>query len=77
MNSLIYTEESRLIIEKPNGLRYEFENVDKPELGFEFDVVVYDDIEVKVLKWEDDKGNFDEQTHTNLTNDENHLLVIT
>jgi|TARA_B110000908_G_C10251911_1_gene452637 hypothetical protein len=70
MNSLIYTEESRLIIEKPNGLRYEFENVDKPELGFEFDVVVYDDIEVKVLKWEDDKGNFDEQTHTNLTNDE-------
>ena len=40
MNSLIYTEESRLIIEKPNGLRYEFENVDKPELGFEFDVVV-------------------------------------
>ena len=53
MNALIYTEESKLIVRKPNGLQYEFDNVDRPELGFDFDVLVYDDIEVKILKWED------------------------
>ncbi len=50
-NCFIYTEESKLIIRKPNGLEYEFDNVDKPELGFDYDVIVYDDIEVKILNW--------------------------
>lgn len=27
-NCFIYTEESKLIIRKPNGLQYEFDNVD-------------------------------------------------
>jgi len=74
MNSLIYTEEGTLIVEKPNGLRYEFKQVDKPELGFEYDMFVYDDIEVKVLKWEDEKGNFDAQDKVPLTNEEKDII---
>jgi hypothetical protein len=62
-NCFIYTEESKLIIRKPNGLEYEFDNVDKPELGFDYDVIVYDDIEVKILNWDDAKGGFDSQEH--------------
>lgn len=67
-NALIFTEENKLWIRKSNGLEYEFENVDKPELGFEYDVVVYDDIEIKVLNWDDSKGNFDGQERESLSN---------
>ena len=42
MNQLIYTEDNNLHVTKPNGLRYQYENVEKPNLGFEFDVVIYD-----------------------------------
>jgi len=69
MNSLVYTEDSKLIVEKPNGLKYEFDNVDAPDLGFEYDMVVYDDIEVKVLKWDDEKGDFNSQDKIPLTNE--------
>ena len=75
MNALIYTEDSKLIVRKENGLQYDFENVDRPELGFDFDVLVYDDVEVKILKWEDGK-KFDEQEHTALT-EEDKLSVET
>ena len=44
-SELIYTEDGVLNIQKPNGLRYIFENCDAPELGFEYDVLVYADIE--------------------------------
>tara|TARA_B110000285_G_C15115813_1_gene613984 strand:- start:1848 stop:2399 length:552 start_codon:yes stop_codon:yes gene_type:complete len=74
MNSLIYTEDGLLIIEKPNGLKYEYENVDKPELGFEYEMMVYEDIEVKVLKWDDAKGNFDNQDKIPLTNEEKDAI---
>ena len=75
MNALIYTEDSKLIVRKENGLQYDFENVDRPELGFDFDVLVYDDVEVKILKWEDGK-QFDEQEHTALT-EEDKLSIET
>ena len=58
-NALVFCENRNLFIRKPNGLEYEFDNVDKPALGFEFDVVVYDDMEIKILeynpslKWEE------------------------
>ena len=59
-NALVFCENRNLYVRKPNGLEYEFQNVDKPALGFEFDVVIYDDMEVKILKWDQNK-NFDEQ----------------
>ena len=55
MNALIYCDFGNLFIRKPNGLEWSFENTDRPELGFAYDVLVYDDIEVKILKWEVDK----------------------
>ena len=54
MNALIYCENGNLWIRKPNGLEWEHKNVDKPELGFEYDVLIYDDIECKVEKWNDE-----------------------
>jgi len=55
MNRLIYTENNQLIIRKPNGLEWDYENVDKPELGFDYDVLVYDDIEVIVENYDHSK----------------------
>ena len=49
MNALIYTESGKLIIRKPNGLEWEYENVDQPELGFDYEVLVYDDIGLAAL----------------------------
>lgn len=60
MNALIFTEDNNLHITKPNGLRFHFENVDKPNLGFEYDVVIYDKEEFKILNYDDSKS-FDEQ----------------
>ena len=73
MNALIYTEDQKLIIRKPNGLQYEFDNTDQPELGFDFDVLVYDDIEIVIEKWEDDKC-FDDQVKRPLTNPEKEII---
>lgn len=69
MNMLIYCENGNLTIRKPTGLEYIFENTDKPELGFEYDVLVYDDIEVKILKWKDNI-HFDNQEKINLIDSE-------
>jgi len=57
---LIYCENGNLTIRKPNGLQYTFENTDKPELGFHYDVLIYDDIECKIMEWVDGKP-FEEQ----------------
>ena len=69
MNMLIYDEHGNLVIRKPNGLEYRFENTDKPDLGFKYDVLVYDDIEVKIPKWDENKC-FDEQKKVNLNETE-------
>ena len=69
MNMLVYCENGNLTIRKPNGLEYTFENTDRPELGFDFDVLVYDDIEVKILKWDETK-KFDNQEKINLVDSE-------
>ena len=53
MNALIYCENGNLWIRKPNGLEWEHQKVDKPELGFDYEVLLYDDIECKVEKWQD------------------------
>jgi len=73
MNALIYTEDQKLIIRKPNGLQYEFANTDQPELGFDFDVLVYDDIEVIIEKWEDGKC-FDDQVQRPVTGGEKEII---
>lgn len=72
-NALVFTEQGNLFVRKPNGLEYEFENVDRPELGFEFDVLVYDDIEVKILKW-NFEVEFDQQEKTELSDAEKEMV---
>lgn len=66
MNALIYTENSQLIIRKPNGLEWDYENVDAPELGWEYDVLVYDDIEVCIENYDHSKS-WDEQEKRSLS----------
>lgn len=53
MNALVYCEFGNLFVRKANGLEWRHESVDAPELGFEYDVLIYDDIECKIEKWED------------------------
>ena len=55
-------------LENQTQLEYTFENTDKPNLGFDFDVVIYDDIEVKILEWKDE--DFDSQQKINLNESE-------
>ena len=60
MNALIYCENGNLRVRKSNGLQWEHENVDKPELGFDYTVLIYDDIECKIETWDEEK-DFDSQ----------------
>ena len=60
MNALIYDEWGNLFIRKPNGLEWRHENVDRPALGFDFEVLIYDDVEFKIEKWNPDV-NMEEQ----------------
>ncbi len=69
MNMLIYCENGNLTIRKPNGLEWHYENTDKPDLGFEYDVLVYDDIEVKILNWADGE-TFENQEKITLNDSE-------
>lgn len=69
MNMLIYCENGNLTIRKPNGLEWSYENTDRPNLGFDYDVLVYDDIEVKIMKWEEGVI-FENQTKVTLADDE-------
>jgi hypothetical protein len=69
MNALIYTENNELMITKPNGLHYKFDNVDKPELGFDYDVLVYAEEELKILNWDVQK-EFPDQEQIPLSADE-------
>jgi len=71
-NALVYCENRNLFIRKPNGLEYDFENVDKPALGFEFDVVVYDDMEVKILEY-NPSLRWEEQEIVELNDDEKEM----
>lgn len=73
MNALVYCERNNLYIRKPNGLEYTFEGVDAPALGFNFDVLVYDDIEVKIENWIDGK-DFNQQTQLPLSPQEKDLI---
>jgi len=75
MNALIYNQDCRLTIRKPNGLEWDYENVDKPDLGFDYDVLIYEDIEVKILKWEEGK-DFDEQEKVHITDDEKDAIEM-
>ena len=76
MNALIYTESGKLIIRKPNGLEWEYENVDQPELGFDYEVLVYDDIEVKILKWNDEIIDFEGQEKSTLTDEDKRSIEL-
>jgi len=69
MNMLIYCENGNLTIRKPNGLEWTYENTDRPELGFKYDVLVYDDIEVKIMDWKNDVP-FENQEKITLADDE-------
>lgn len=75
MNALIYTENSQLIIRKPNGLEWDYDNVDAPELGFPYDVLVYDDIEVVIENYDHNK-KWDDQTQRPLTSRERTYRTI-
>jgi hypothetical protein len=69
MNMLIYDNDGNLIIRKNNGLEYRFDNTDRPNLGFEYDVLVYDDVEVKILNWKDGV-DFNDQEQITLNSEE-------
>ena len=69
MNMLIYDNDGNLIIRQNNGLEYRFDNTDKPNLGFEYDVLVYDDVEVKILNWKDGV-DFKDQEQITLNSEE-------
>lgn len=69
MNMLIYDNNGNLVIRKNNGLQYQFDNTEPPNLGFEYDVLIYDDIEVKILKWDDSK-DIDGQEKIELNSEE-------
>ena len=73
MNAFIYDEKGTLFIRKPNGLEYNYDSVDKPAFEFNFDVIIYDDIEVKILNWEDGLL-FDEQQKTALSKEECEMI---
>ena len=73
MNALVYCENGNLFIRKPNGLEYTFENVDAPVLGFDFDVVIYDDNKIKIKEWIMNK-DFHEQEHIPLTEEECQMI---
>ena len=75
MNMLIYCENGNLTIRKPNGLEWTFENTDRPDLGFDYDVLVYDDIEVKIMKWKENVL-FDDQEKITLADDEVDALSL-
>lgn len=48
--ALIYDDRNNLVIIKESGLRIVYENVDKPNLGFEYEALVYDRDEFKILE---------------------------
>ena len=72
-NALVFTEQGNLFVRKPNGLEYEFKNVDRPELGFEYDVLVNDDFEVKIINW-NSEVSFDMQEKSDLTDAETQMI---
>ena len=55
MNCFIYDENGDLKIIKNNGLRFTVERSDKPELGFEYDVLVYAQDEFKIVNYDPDR----------------------
>ena len=69
MNMLIYCENGNLTIRKPNGLEWTFDNTDRADLGFDYAVLVYVDIEVKIMKWKENVL-FDDQEKITLADDE-------
>lgn len=75
MNALVYNQDSRLTIRKPNGLEWDYDNVDKPDLGFDYEVLIYEDIEVKILKWEDGKC-FDDQEKEPISDSEKDAIEL-
>jgi hypothetical protein len=74
-SELIYAEDGVLHITKPNGLRYKFENVDPPELGFDYQVLIYADLEVKIVEYQDGVP-FDKQKLVNLTDEEKDAIEL-
>ena len=73
MNALVFDEDCNLYIKKPDGLEYTFENVDPPALGFEYEMVVYDNEESKVLKWNKEL-DFNGQERIPLTDAEKEMI---
>ena len=66
--ALIYDAQNTLVIVKETGLRIVYQNVDKPELGFEYEGLVYDQDEFKIL--EVNPSNWDASEKHPLTDSE-------
>ena len=58
---LIYDAQNTLVIVKENGLRIIYQNVDKPELGFDYEGLIYDQDEFKILKVNPDNWDASEK----------------
>lgn len=61
MNGLVYDWNGNLMVRKENGLEYTFENCDKPDLGFDYEVIIYEDVEVKILEWNEELSFEDQE----------------
>lgn len=74
-SELIFTEDGNLQITKPNGLRYSFDNCDAPDLGFDYEMLVYADLEIKIVKWKDGV-DFEKQDALPLTDEEKDAIEL-
>ena len=74
-SELIFTEDGNLQITKPNGLRYSFDNCDAPDLGFDYEMLVYADLEIKIVNWKDGV-DFEKQDALPLTDEEKDAIEL-
>jgi len=71
MIAFIYTQDNILRLRDQRGLKWEYDGADAPDLGFEYDYLIYDDQKIKVILERDKDGNpTGEEKITDLNNEE-------
>lgn len=75
MNRLIYDGIGTLHIRTSNGLEWSYTETDRPDLGFDYVALVYDDVEFKVVDWKSGV-ELNEQETVKLTDDEKDAIEL-
>lgn len=70
MIAFIYDQDNSLKLRDSRGLKWEYQQADAPQLGFDYDFLVYDDQKIKIILEKDKEGNVTGENITDLTNDE-------